>query len=98
MLSAVFACKFVVTFYYTCIENSSLLEMLGWFCFLDCLHILQYKFSGCVSVGPTWLAVRGNDRIRFARCCENTVPCIFLHMSPESCSSASVNAPSSVSV
>ena len=61
------------TFYYTCIENASSLKMFGWFCFLDCLHLLQYKFSGCVSVGPSWHAIRGNGRIRFARCCEDTV-------------------------
>jgi hypothetical protein len=68
------------------------------FWFLDSLHLLQYKFSGYVSVGPSWHAVRENGRIRFAGSFEDTVPCIFFHMSPESCFSASVYAPSSVSV
>jgi len=90
--------SFIETFYYACIENASSLKMFSWFCSLDCLHLLLYKFSGCVSVGPSWHAVRGNDRIRFARCFEDTVPCIFFHTSTESSFSASVHAPSSVSV
>jgi hypothetical protein len=54
-------------FYYTCIENANSLKMFSWFCFLGSLHLLQYKFNGCVSAGPSSIAVKENDQIRLAR-------------------------------